>query len=71
MSSNMDMSYLKQALHETREDIIKLRRDIRISNLLSMVELGIISKEDFKNNEDFKEYTKSLNLNNSQKKSFR
>lgn len=63
MSSSMDLGLLKQSIHDLRDSIknnTQVMREygdiINMSNLLKMIELGIISKDDLIETEVYKNY---------------
>lgn len=67
MSSSMDLGLLKQSIHDLRDSIKnntqvmrKYSDIINMSNLLKMLELGIISKDDLIETELYKNYISEI-----------
>lgn len=75
--NNVDLGFLKQKLHDLKDVITNNTRtmeaqanELHIANLLKMLELGLISKENIVCDRNYQEYTKNLKVNNPTKKSF-
>lgn len=75
MSGSMDLGFLKQAIHDLRDSIktntqviSEYKNAIDMSNLLKMVELGIISKEDIVGSSFYESYINHFIVQDKTKK---
>lgn len=73
--SSMDLGFLKEAIHDLRDsikantkEVIKHTDAINMSNLLKMVELGMVSKEEIMGNSLYKNYQENFISSSNQKK---
>lgn len=67
MSDSMDLGFLKKSINDLRDSIksnteviAESNNTIDMSNLLKMVELGMISKEDIMESSFYQDYVKNL-----------
>lgn len=65
--SNMDLGFLKQAINETKKSMDETRKainhntnELHLANLINLVNLGLISKEDVMNDSVYQLYRESL-----------
>lgn len=68
---DMDIAFLKQTMKDTKNAVVDLTRtikentaEIHLSNIIKLVDLGLMSKEEVMNDSVYRLYKNSLNNGN-------
>ena len=69
--SDMDIAFLKQTMKDTKNAVVDLKNsiekntdEIHLSNIINLVNLGLMSKDDVMNDSVYQLYKNSLNNGN-------